>query len=137
MIICKFPSNWRQIFEKLQRMKFLRIEISYDCVVIDGYRTRTKRSYVKLSFHHAAICSWLRICMFKSKDRIVVSTEPIFSRCRQNDTPDCKFVMVKKTLCLADCKTGFGTKNVGSFVSCLGIAVNKSSPGEPVPQTKT
>ena len=39
--------------------------------------------------------------MFKSKDRIVLSTEPIFPRCRQNDTPDCKFVMVKKTLCLA------------------------------------
>ena len=26
-------------------MKFLRIEISYDCVVIEGYRSRTKRSY--------------------------------------------------------------------------------------------
>ena len=39
--------------------------------------------------------------MFKSKDRIVLSTEPIFPRCRQNDTPDCKFAMVKKTLCLA------------------------------------
>ena len=39
--------------------------------------------------------------MFKSKDRIVLSKEPIFPRCRQNDTPDCKFVMVKKTLCLA------------------------------------
>ena len=42
--------SWRQIFEKLQRMKFLRIEITYDCVVIEGYRTRTKTSYGKLSF---------------------------------------------------------------------------------------
>ena len=39
--------------------------------------------------------------MFKSKDRIVLSTEPIFPRCMQNDTPDCKFAMVKKTLRLA------------------------------------
>ena len=38
VIICKFPSSWRQIFEKLQRVKFLRIEISYDCVVIEGCR---------------------------------------------------------------------------------------------------
>ena len=35
---------------KLQRIKFLRIEISYDCVVIEGYRTWTERSYGKLSF---------------------------------------------------------------------------------------
>ena len=26
-------------------MKFLQIEISYDCVVIEEYRARTKRSY--------------------------------------------------------------------------------------------
>ena len=52
VIICKITSSWQQIFEKLQRMKFLRIEIiTYDCVVIEGYRIRTKRSYGKLSFH--------------------------------------------------------------------------------------
>ena len=49
VIICKFPSSWRQIFEKLQRVKFLRIEISYDCVVIEGYRT--KKDHGKLPFH--------------------------------------------------------------------------------------
>ena len=48
----KFPSSWRQIFEMLPRVKFLRIEISYDCVVIKGYQTRTKKYYNgKLSFH--------------------------------------------------------------------------------------
>ena len=41
MIKCKFSSSWRQIFEKIRRVKFLRIVISYDCVVIEGYRTRT------------------------------------------------------------------------------------------------
>ena len=41
MIKCKFSSSWRQIFENIRRVKFLRIEISYDCVVIEGYRTRT------------------------------------------------------------------------------------------------
>ena len=35
--------RWRQIFEKLRRMKFFRIEISYDCVAIEGYPTRTKK----------------------------------------------------------------------------------------------
>ena len=40
VIVCKFPSSWRQIFEKLQR----EIEISYDCVVTEGHRTRTKNS---------------------------------------------------------------------------------------------
>ena len=38
-------------FEKLRRVKILRIEISYDCVVIKGYRTRSKKSYGKLSLH--------------------------------------------------------------------------------------
>ena len=28
-----------------------RVENSYDCVVIEGYRIRTKKSYGKLSFH--------------------------------------------------------------------------------------
>ena len=52
--------QWRPIFEKLRRVKFLRIEImSYDCVVTEGYRTRTKKSYRKLSFHWSAIGSWL------------------------------------------------------------------------------
>jgi len=32
-------------------MKFLRIEVFYDCVVIEGYRTRTKKPYGKLSVH--------------------------------------------------------------------------------------
>ena len=41
MIKCKFSSSWRQIFENIRRVKFLRIEISYDCVVIEGYWTRT------------------------------------------------------------------------------------------------
>ena len=41
MIKCKFSSSWRQIFENIRRVKFLRIEISYDCVVIEGYRTST------------------------------------------------------------------------------------------------
>ena len=41
MIKCKFSSSWRQIFENIRRVKFLRIEISYDCVVIEEYRTRT------------------------------------------------------------------------------------------------
>ena len=67
-------------------MKFLRIENSYDCVVIEGYRTRTKKSYGKLSFHKSAIGSWLRIGLFESKDHIVLSTEPGFPRCMQNDT---------------------------------------------------
>ena len=52
VITCKFPQTWRQIFEKLRRVKFLRIEISYDCVLIEGYRTRTKKSYGKLSFDY-------------------------------------------------------------------------------------
>ena len=26
-------------------------EISYDCIVIEGYQTTTKKSYGKLSFH--------------------------------------------------------------------------------------
>ena len=51
VIICKFPSSWWQIFEKLPRVKFLRIENSYDCVVIEGYWTRTKKSYWELLFH--------------------------------------------------------------------------------------
>ena len=97
-------------------MKFLRIEISYDCVVIEGYRTRTKKSYEKLSFHESAIGSWSRICLFESKDRIVLCTAAVNT---QNDTdllvPDCKFVMVKfqeenNTLLSYDCKTGFATK---------------------------
>ena len=41
MIKCKFSSSWRQIFENIRRVKFLSIEISHDCVVIEGYRTRT------------------------------------------------------------------------------------------------
>ena len=61
-------------------------EISYDCVVIEGYRTRTKKSYGELSFHKSAIGSWLRICFFESKDRTVFGTEPGFLRCTQNDT---------------------------------------------------
>ena len=32
-------------------MKFPRIEISYDCVVIEGDQNRTKKYYGKLSFH--------------------------------------------------------------------------------------
>ena len=69
-------------------MKFLRIEISYDCAVIEGYPTRAKKSYGKLFVHQSAVGSWLRICLFQSKDRIVlhVITEPGFSRCTQNDT---------------------------------------------------
>ena len=79
--------RWRQIFEKLRRMKFFRIDISYDCVVIEGYPTRTKKSYGKLSFHYSAIGSWLIIYLFESKDRIVlVITEPGFPRCTQSDT---------------------------------------------------
>ena len=31
--------------------KALKSEISYDCVVIEGHKTRTKKSYGKLSFH--------------------------------------------------------------------------------------
>ena len=41
MIKCKFSLSWRQIFENIRRVKFLRIEISNDCAVIEGYRTRT------------------------------------------------------------------------------------------------
>ena len=66
--------------------KALKNEISYDYVVIEGYRTRTKKSYGKLSFHISAIGSWLRICFFESKDRIVLSTKPGYLRCTQNDT---------------------------------------------------
>ena len=42
---------------KLWRVKFLRIEISYDYVVNGGYGTRTKNSYGKLSFPF----SWIYI----------------------------------------------------------------------------
>ena len=34
------------------------------------------------------------------------------------------------TLLSYDCKTSFANKNIGSFTSCLGIAVNKGSPRE-------
>ena len=51
MICFTTGSSWRPIVEKLRRVKFLRMEISYDCVVIEGYRTRIKKSYGKLSFH--------------------------------------------------------------------------------------
>ena len=48
IIICKFPSSWWQILRKLvrftSRMEFLRIEISYDCGVFKGYRTRNTMS---------------------------------------------------------------------------------------------
>ena len=67
-------------------MNFFRIEISYDCVVVEGYGTRTKKSYGKLSFHLSAISSWLRICLFESKDRTVLSMEPGFPRSTQNVT---------------------------------------------------
>ena len=57
-------------------MKFPRIEISYDCVVIEGYQTRTKKYYGKLS----------TLSLFKSKDCIVLSMEPSFLWCGQSDT---------------------------------------------------
>ena len=42
--LSKFPSSWQQIFEKLWRVKFVRIEISYDFVVIEGYQTQGLKS---------------------------------------------------------------------------------------------
>ena len=40
------------------------------------------------SVHESAIGSWLRICLFESKEHIVlhVITEPGFLQCTQNDT---------------------------------------------------
>ena len=67
-------------------MKILRIEISYDRVVIEGYRTGIKKSYGKLFFHETAKGSSLRIRLFESKDSIVLSMEPGLPRCTQNDT---------------------------------------------------
>ena len=63
-----------------RRVKFLRREISYDCVVIEGYQTKTKTSYGKLSFHYATIGSWLRICLFESiqKDCAVLTWNQVF-----------------------------------------------------------
>ena len=40
-----------QILENASKNEISGIEISYDFVVIEGYRTRTKRSYGKLSCH--------------------------------------------------------------------------------------
>ena len=45
-MICLTTGRAR-FFEKLRREKFLTM----DCVVIEGYRTRAKNSYEKLSFH--------------------------------------------------------------------------------------
>ena len=56
VIICKFPSIWWRFFEKLWRLKS---EISYDCIVIEGYRTRTKSP---MESFPCAFGSWLRIC---------------------------------------------------------------------------
>ena len=41
--------------------KALKSEISYNCVVIEGYETET--SYGELSFHQSEISSWLWTCL--------------------------------------------------------------------------
>ena len=37
--------------EKLQRVKFFRKEISFDCVVIEGYRTKTSHGKLSLAIN--------------------------------------------------------------------------------------
>ena len=55
VIICKFPSSWRQIFEKPQRVKFLRIEIFYDCVSLkDIELNRTMESFPSINLQSVA-----------------------------------------------------------------------------------
>ena len=46
--------------KKLRRVKFFRIEISYDCVVVQGYRTRAKKSDPMESFPSIVSCSQLK-----------------------------------------------------------------------------
>ena len=59
-----FQVSWQQIFEKLQRMKFLMIEISYNCVVIEGYRTRTKSPMESFpSINLQSVAGWEYACL--------------------------------------------------------------------------
>ena len=107
-------------FHNPARLKFIRIEISYNCRFIEGYWTRNIISCRKRSFYKATVGSWLRMWLFEAKDCLVFSTDQPF-RGVGKVTPTylvpyyCKCAVVKFSKALFaqlsyDCKTGFRTK---------------------------
>ena len=74
-------SSWLQMFEKLRRVKFLKITLSLKDIEL-GLKSPMK-SFPSINLQ---LISWLRICFLKSKDRKFLSTKPGFLRCTKKDT---------------------------------------------------